>query len=183
MPKTMTTGVTLEEFLQMDDPADGSQLELYNGEVIVVPSPKGRHGVVCTRIASKLFNFVDARKLGWVTSNDVGVPIIGERESMRGVDVGYWNIADNPVIPIAYFDNPPDLAVEVMSPNFNRKDTHNKLKQYVEAGVKLVWFVDPEREVVTVYRGNMRGIEHSGDDELMGENVLPGFVCKVRDFF
>ena len=176
-------GMTLEEFLNLEDPPDGSQLELFNGEVITLPPPKSIHGIVCNRVGRVLGNFVDEKKLGWVTSNDSGVIIEGDRDSMRGVDVGFWSIAANPKKPPDYFDNPPDLAVEVLSPNYRRKMIRDKVKQYIQAGVPIVWLVDPESEVVTVFKGGMQGVEFEGDDILDGGEVLPGFSCKTHDLF
>lgn len=76
--------VTAEEFAKMPDPADGSRLELVRGEVVVMPPPKGKHGIVCSEVAWVLKNFVKPRKLGWVTTNDTGVVLEKEPDTVRG---------------------------------------------------------------------------------------------------
>lgn len=175
--------VTIAEFERMPDPADGSRLELVRGEVVVMPPPKGKHGICCSRIDRLIGNFADAHKLGWVTTNDTGVVLERGPDTVRGPDVAFWSITRQPAIPEGYFEIPPDLAVEVLSPDDRRKNVRAKIKEYLFYGVKLVWLVDPETRTVTVYRGSPRGTELDEEDELDGGDVLPGFLCKVADLF
>lgn len=175
--------ITAEEFARMPDPADGSRLELVRGEIVEMPPPKGKHGIVCSRINRFLGNFVEPNKLGWVTSNDTGVVLEKEPDTVRGPDVAFWNIARQPQQPEGYFLIPPDLAVEVQSPDDRRKDLRAKIKEYLFYSVPLIWLVDPETRTVTVYRGSMRGTELDESDVLDGGDVLPGFACTVADLF
>jgi Uma2 family endonuclease len=175
--------VTIAEFELIPDPADGSKLELVRGEVVVMPPPKGRHGICCQRIGRFLGNFVEPAKLGWVTTNDTGIVLERDPDTVRGPDVAFWSIARQPTIPEGYFLIPPDLAVEVLSPDDRRKDVRTKIKEYLFYSVPLVWLVDPETRTVIVYRGTMRGTELDEADTLEGGDVLPGFSCKVADLF
>jgi Uma2 family endonuclease len=175
--------VTIAEFERIPDPADGSKLELVRGEVVVMPPPKGKHGICCSEIAWVLKNFVKPKKLGWVTTNDTGVVLERGPDTVRGPDVAFWSIARQPEMPEGYFQIPPDIAVEVLSPDDRRKDVRAKIKEYLFYSVPLVWLVDPETRTVTVYRGTMRGIELDEGDTLDGGDVLPGFSCKVADLF
>jgi Uma2 family endonuclease len=175
--------VTIAEFERMPDPADGSKLELVRGEVVVMPPPKGKHGICCSEIAWVLKNFVKPKKLGWVTTNDTGVVLERGPDTVRGPDVAFWSIARQPEMPDGYFQIPPDIAVEVLSPDDRRKDVRAKIKEYLFYNVPLVWLVDPETRTVTVYRGSMRGTELDESDSLDGGDVLPGFSCKVSDLF
>ncbi|HWE02083.1 MAG TPA: Uma2 family endonuclease [Tepidisphaeraceae bacterium] len=77
----------------------------------------------------------------------------------------------------------PDLAVEVISPNDVVYDVDEKIREYLDAGFPLVWLADPKARTVTVYPRNGRPVIHTADDELTAEAVLPGFRCKVGDFF
>ena len=175
--------ITLDEFSQMPDPADGARLELVRGEVIVMPPPRGKHGVVCAEIARVLGNYVKSSKLGWVTSNDTGVILERDPDTLRGPDVAFWSVRRQPAMPEGYFEIPPDLAVEVLSPDDRRADVREKIKEYVQHGVPLVWLVDPETRTVMVYEGNLRGQERDEAETLDGGTILPGFSCKVADFF
>ena len=77
----------------------------------------------------------------------------------------------------------PDLAVEVISPNDVVYDVDEKVREYLDAGFPLVWVADPKARTITVYPNGGRPTIHTGDDELTAENALPGFRCKVNDFF
>jgi Uma2 family endonuclease len=175
--------LTAEEFAKLPDPGDGSRLELVRGEIIVMPPPKGKHGIICAEVAWVLKNFVKPKKLGWVTSNDTGVVLERKPDTVRGPDVAFWSIARQPEQPEDYFLIPPDLAVEVQSPDDRRKDLRAKIKEYLFYSVPLIWLIDPETRTVTVYQGRMRGTELDESDTLDGGHVLPGFSCKVSDLF
>jgi len=181
---TVTTKlITAEGFAQMSDPADGSKMELVRGEVVLMPPPKGRHGIVCGKVARLVGNYIDARKLGWLTCNDSGVILEREPDTVRGPDVAFWSIVRQPDVPDGYFEIPPDLAVEVLSPDDRRARVREKIREYISNGVKLVWLVDPESRAVTVYAGSIRGTEFDTADTLDGGDVLPGFSCLVSELF
>jgi Uma2 family endonuclease len=77
----------------------------------------------------------------------------------------------------------PDLVVEVISPGDRVYDLEEKLADYRSAGIPLVWVVyPPGRKVQVIYRGITRAQLGPGD-ELTGEDVLPGFRCRVADLF
>lgn len=183
MATVSTKPITAEEFAAMDDPADGSKMELVRGEVELMPPPKGRHGIVCARLVRLIGNLADARKLGWVTSNDTGVILERNPDTVRGPDVAFWGIVRQPEPPEGYFEIPPDLAVEVLSPDDRRVRVREKIRDYLTNGVKVVWLVDPETRTVTVYAGTLRGTELDAADTLDGGDVLPGFACTVADLF
>ena len=85
------------------------------------------------------------------------------------------------LVPKGWVKIPPDLAVEVISPNDRVFDLDGKLADYRDAHVPVVWVINPDRRTVTVYR-----IDNSirllfEDDELSGEDIIPGFRCRVRE--
>jgi Uma2 family endonuclease len=77
----------------------------------------------------------------------------------------------------------PDLAVEVISPNDIASDLGEKLDDYYAAGIPLIWIVYPEARRVHVFRWDGPPALLGPDDELTGEDILPGFRCRVADFF
>jgi Uma2 family endonuclease len=85
----------------------------------------------------------------------------------------------------AFLEVPPDLAVEVLSPSNTRREMEIKLAEYAKAGVKLVWYVDPEQKEVEVYpRGNPKRKKTLGVEETLdGGDVLPGFTLPVAKIF
>jgi Uma2 family endonuclease len=77
----------------------------------------------------------------------------------------------------------PDLAVEVVSPIELYEEVEARVNEYLAAGVKLVWVVSPGSRTVLVRRpdGTCHAVGAAG--ELSGEDVLPGFACKVAELF
>ena len=58
-----------------------------------------------------------------------------------------------------------------------------KVAEYLAAGVRLIWVVNPKTKSVHVYRPGNEVLRLSGDDELTGAEVLPEFVLKVSELF
>ncbi len=176
-----TRAITADEFLLMPDPEDGSQTELVRGEVISMPVPGGLHGACCSRVNRTLGNFVDGNRLGHVLSNDAGFITHRDPDSVRGADVSYWSKERLKEVPVGYIDVPPDLAVEVLSPGNTTRAIREKLEEYFERGVRMVWVVSPEDRTVTIYRTLNEGRILHESATVTGEDVLPGFTCAVAD--
>ena len=85
-------------------------------------------------------------------------------------------------IPKGYGDSPPDLAVEVMSPNDNFIKTEKKALSYLEKGSKMVWVIYPKEQTVTIYRKESKKALKK-TDVLDGEDVIPGFSVNVAEIF
>lgn len=182
MPEVVQKLLTAEEFAALPEPPDGSKEELLRGEVITMPVSNSRHGLVQAQIAYLLHDAVRSCKIGWVTIGS-GVVIERDPDTVFGPDVSFFSIARYPNRPEGYFEIPPDLVVEVLSPDDRRKNVREKIKDYVKSGVKLVWLVDPEVRTVTVYAGSLRGTELDETETITGGEVLPEFSCKVAEFF
>ena len=182
MATVATRLITAEEFGRMAEPIDGSKQELVKGEIEEMPPPKARHGMVQLEIGTLLRNFVKPRKLGWVVTES-GTILERDPDTVRGPDVSFYSISRQPLPPEDYFEIPPDLVVEVLSPDDRRKKVRAKIAEYLTSGVRLVWLVDPEAHTVMVYCGNTRGVEYAENDTLDGGDVLPGFTCPVADVF
>ena len=73
--------------------------------------------------------------------------------------------------------------VEVRSPSERPAEVHAKVADYLAAGTRMVWLVDPERERVSVYRSLLQPASVARDEELDGEDVLPGYRVLVGDLF
>jgi Uma2 family endonuclease len=173
--------LTAEEFFLLPNPSDGSKQELVRGEVIVMPPPGGLHGVTCNKAGRRIGNFVEDHDRGTVTSNDTG--FITERgpDSVRGPDIAFWSKERLPVVPVGYMEIAPDLAVEVLSPSNTSKQIHDKLQEYFNRGVRLVWVIAPEDRTLAIYRTPDEGRLLHETATVTGEDVLPGFSCKVSD--
>src|SRR5262249_47144957 len=78
---------------------------------------------------------------------------------------------------------PPDLAIEVVSPNDLAYEVEGKVQEYREAGVRLLWIVYPPTRAVYIHRSDGSIAVARADDDLTGEDLLPGFRCRVSDLF
>ncbi len=78
---------------------------------------------------------------------------------------------------------PPDLAVEVLSPNDLAYDVAEKVEEYLRNGFALIWVVHPNTRAVTIHRGDGSTAVLHEHDEITGEAALPTFRCKVAEFF
>ncbi len=77
----------------------------------------------------------------------------------------------------------PDLAVAVLSPSDTFRDMSRKILSWMDAGVKLIWVIDPQSKLVDAYRADGTGVCFREADTLTGEPVLAGFSCPVADLF
>jgi Uma2 family endonuclease len=175
--------ITAEEFGQMPDPPDGSQQELVRGVIITMPPPGARHGACCSRINRRLAGFVEDNHLGTVFSNDTGFVTERDPDSVRGPDISFWRRESVPEIPVGYIEVAADLLVEVVSPGDHFARIQKKVNEYLTKGVRLIWVVDPEDRSVSVFREGRKPKILNENEVLSGDEVLPGFTCRVADLF
>ena len=97
--------------------------------------------------------------------------------------MSFWGRERLPEVPVGYSTVPPDLIVEVVSPSDHYARIQKRVADYLEKEVRLIWVADPEDRSVTVYRPGQRMVVLSENDALSGEDVLPGFSCKVAELF
>lgn len=81
-----------------------------------------------------------------------------------------------------FFTIAPDLATEVVSQNDTKYEVDKKIDEYLAAGVKIVWEVNPMQRSVLIYRLDGTVQKLHAADSLSGEDVIPGFTCRVVDF-
>ncbi|MBI3264999.1 MAG: Uma2 family endonuclease [Acidobacteria bacterium] len=175
--------VTAEEYLRMPD-EDGFITELVKGRVIRMPPPGPLHGAVTVLAGSVLHQFVKEHGLGRVLAA-AGFKLESDPDTVRGPDVSFIRrerIATTG-LPVAYLPGAPDLAVEVLSPSNRRSVIQSKIEQYLELGTRLVWVLDPRARTLTVHAPDRSRLTLAAEDEVTGENVLPGFRCQVGRFF
>jgi Uma2 family endonuclease len=173
--------LTAEEFFLLPDPGDGSQQELVRGEIITMPPPGGLHGVTCSKVDRKLGVFIDAGPGGTLACNDTGFITERDPDSVRGPDISYWSKERLREVPVGYIETPPDMLVEVLSPSNTSRQIHAKLLEYFARDVRLVWVIAPEDRTLTIYRTPDEGRVLHETATVTGEDVLPGFTCRVSD--
>jgi Uma2 family endonuclease len=183
---TMTRPMTAVEFAEwVNLPENVNKwFELVRGEVIELPPPMKVHGRVCINVAFALETYSRQRRKGYVTGNDSGVILEREPDTVRGPDVAVYEDAEKfDDLHPKYGEVLPVLAVEVLSPNDRWSRLTRKITDYLKNGVGLVWLIDPQNRDVTVYRPGQEPYALERNQEITGEDVLPGFRCLVAEFF
>ena len=184
--QTVTERMTAEQFLEwVQRPENADKwFELVRGEVIELPAPTKIHGVVAANAVRILGNYTFQQKRWYVTSNDSGVILERDPDTVRGPDVAVYDDAKSwSELHPKYGEVPPRLAVEVLSPSDRAARVTRKISDYLRTGVKMVWLIDPEAKTVTVYQPDRGQVFLEPGQELTGGEVLPGFVCRVDDLF
>lgn len=177
------TAVEFFDFVHRPENRD-RVFELEAGEIVEMSRPGKKHGLVCANVARILGNYAAASKKGYVCSNDTGVVVERNPDTVRGPDVMFFeDVATFDDVETKFGETPPLLAVEVLSPNDNTGKVNRRIEQQLAFGAGMVWLLDPESLTVTVYRNDRRHVVFDETDELTGADILPEFRCKVSEFF
>ena len=173
---------TAEELLAM---GDIGRCELIKGELIHMSPSGARHGRIAGKICFLLIQHVEARSLGMVCGAETGFLATRDPDTVRGPDAMFVSRERMPPEESldSYLPIPPDLAVEVVSPDDRWSEVEGKVSEYLDAGVRLVWVVDPKTRCVHVHRPHGPVDVLSSADDLSGGDVLPDFSCKVEELF
>jgi Uma2 family endonuclease len=159
--------------------------ELIDGEIVeMTPAPDGSSSTALS-IGALLWNHVRPNNLGRVYSADGGFVLFPDRETVRVPDVAFVRTERMPQGEARrHFPRlAPDLVVEVLSPTDRASDVLAKVAMYQEAGVPLIWLVDPEVQTVTVLATNLPPVTLHPGDTLDGGNVLPDLQIAIADIF
>lgn len=186
MAMVATKPMTAEEFYAFTHRPENRDrvLELERGEVIELSRHGKRHGFVCGNSAWILANYAARIKKGYVCSNNTGIIVERDPDTVRGPDIMFFEDATSfEDLDEKYGDTPPLVTVEVLSPNDKLGKVLGRIKEQLMFGVKIVWLVDPEARNVTVYRSGKDFYHVQENEEITGEDVLPDFRCKVAEFF
>ncbi len=181
----MFPGVRAEALLTATDverlSPPGKQVELVRGRLIVREPPGTRHGAIAANLTCLLGEFVRRHHLGVVFAQDTGFKIASDPDTVRAPDVAFVARERADRIPSrGYAALAPDLLAEILSPDDPPAEVLAKVADWLAAGTKLLWVVDPERSEVRVYRRDGSLVVLRESDSLEGEDVLPGFSCPVR---
>jgi len=175
------TLISGEELLAM---GDIGPCELVEGRIVMRSPTGGLHGSVELNFGAALRDFVRPRKLGLVRVAEVGIYTRRNPDTVRGADVLFISAARAAQLRSSgYLDVAPELVVEVMSPDDRWSEMMQKLREYFEIGVRLVWVADPASRMVYAYRSPTDVRQFTETDSLPGDDVLPGFSVPVSSLF
>jgi len=179
---------TAEEFWEISHRPENAnkRLELVEGEIREMTPAGGEHGEVTFDLGLFVGNFVKKHNLGRVTAAETGYVLFKNpkgKDTVRGPDIGFISIERAPQ-PFAgkFIPMPPDLAVEVVSPEDAADEVDEKVQLYLRYGVRLVWVVYPKTKAIIVHTADSM-YRLSVNDTLDGGDVLPGFTLKVSEIF
>lgn len=177
-----TKPVSVEEFEAM--PLEG-RWELVNGELVEMSPSAEEPSAISAAITGLLWHFVRTHRLGRVYTAEGGFVLFPDRATVRAPDIAFVR-ADR--VPHGearkhFARLAPDLVVEVLSPTDRTSEVVAKIEMYQEAGVPLIWLVDPAEATITVIAAGQPTTILKSADTLDGGDVLPGFPMPVADIF
>lgn len=172
--------MTAEELLHLHLP--DKRTELVRG-VLVVREPAGyNHGRVTINVTLRLGAHLERTGAGQLFAAETGFTLARDPDTVRAADVAFVR-RERLLDPdtAGFPDLAPDLVVEVLSPDDRPGAVLAKVADWLTAGARLVWVIDPKRREARVYRRDGTETLISGDQKLDGEDVLLGFACPLQD--
>lgn len=173
--------MTAEELAALPD--DGHVYELSRGKLICMSPSGSLPSIVAGKILFRLAGFVEQHRLGFYGTAEGGFRLARQPDTVRAPDVWFVRGERLPAegIPTTFWPGAPDLAIEVLSPSDRFSAVLEKVRDYIDAGTRLVWVIDPEARSAGVFRPQGPVFFVDEDGTLDGEDVLPGFSLRLRD--
>lgn len=183
----MATGarMTVKDLSALGD--DDLRRELVHGQVVEMGPAGGAHGEVAAKICGRLDEHVRRSAGGVVLAADTGfvLELPDDPERVRAPDAAFIASRRVPAggVPVGFISGAPDLAVEVLSPSDAAPDVQQRVRDFLEAGSRLVWIVAPQARTVTVFRADGSARLLREHEILEGEDVLPGLEIPLKELF
>jgi Uma2 family endonuclease len=162
-------------------PKEAGRYEWIDGRIREVSEPQVDHSFVLPKMVARLAAYVDEHKLGLALAGGVLFLLQDEPRIVRGPDIAFVDKARGwPQAP-GVWCIPPDLVIEIQSPSQSGKFMDRKSADYLNAGVRLVWVIEPRKRKAIRYRAGEAPLTLQESDVLNGEDVVPGFRCPVAE--
>ncbi len=176
------TGMSIEEYARLPD--DGTWTELVRGRLVREPQPNFEHARLQVRLTELLRRHIREAGLELVCVGNLGVILSEEPATVRGPDAAVIRKERLPDPHHAGFlHGAPDLVIEVLSPSNRAADVAEKVSEYLAAGARSVWVVDPRARTVAVHEA-VHGATVLGETgALDGGDVVPGLRLPVAALF
>ena len=185
LPNSRGVKLTYDDFVLFPD--DGKRHELIDGEHYVTPSPNDKHQTVLANLLLLIGPWVRAHAVGkvWLAPFDV---VLSSSDVVEPDLLYLSNERRAEIATEANVQGPPELVVEIGSPSTRRRDETIKRTLYERSGVSEYWVVDPELDVVRVYRrdGERFARPHELSTEagdVLTTPLLPGLELPLTDIF
>lgn len=177
--KLTTHKMTYDEYCLL--PEDGNQYELFDGELVMTPSPNPQHQEIVTQLTTALNNYVQRKSLGKVYVAPLDT--IFDEHTVLQPDILFVRRDRLDIVTKEAVNGAPDLVVEVLSPSTFHKDLRRKMAVYSQFGVSEYWVVDPETQVIELYCRTKQGLEldrRFSVGETFESRLLAGFRHKIK---
>jgi Uma2 family endonuclease len=143
--------------------------------------PGYTHGRVTAALGLRLGAHIENTGANLVLLAETGFKVARDPDTVRGPDLALVHRDRLPVPePRGFLELGPELVIEVLSPGDRPGEVLAKVADWLSAGTKLVWVIDPARHVARVYRHDGTEQIVTADEALDGEDVVPGFSCLLR---
>jgi Uma2 family endonuclease len=173
--------ISAEELYAMRD--DG-RYELVAGALRVHEPTSWTHGDLQATLLSELRAAARAGRLGGVVA-EVGFVLRRQPDTVRAPDVAFLRADRVPRADGAtrFIEGAPDLAVDVLSPDDRAWEVAEKVEEYLSAGTRLVWVVDPRNRHAVVHTPDRTARVLRAGESLDGADVVPGFRLALDELF
>jgi len=174
--------MTAEQLERVQIP--GKSTELVRGRLVVLEPPGTYHGELAGRLLVRVGAFVESHRLGAVFAQDTGFKIASNPDTVRAPDLaflGHERLAH--VARRGYAAVAPDFVAEILSPDDQPGEVRAKIAEWLTAGVRLVWELDPDRRIARIYRPGGSESLVAAHGVLEGDTVLPGFRIELNDLY
>lgn len=165
-------------------PEDGNQYELFDGELVMTPSPSRQHQKIVLCLARLLAEHVEKKALGEVYVSPLDT--IFDQYTVLQPDILFVSKERLAEVGRERIEGAPDLVVEVLSPTTFHKDLRRKMGVYSQFGVKEYWIVDPEMQTIELYTQVGEGLQLTqrfSSAETFESQLLSGFRIVVGSIF
>ncbi|MEM7039941.1 MAG: Uma2 family endonuclease [Bacteroidota bacterium] len=176
--------MTEAEFFQFCQENRDLRIERNHKQEIIIMSPTGSEtGMINAEICRQVSNWSINNKRGKTFDSSAGFNL--PDGSTRSADVSWVSNAKWAAVskedrkkfaPIC-----PEFVVEIKSPSDDMRTLRGKMKRWMLNGTRLGWLINPEKEIVEIYRPGMEAEVMGGfERDLSGEDVLPDFALNLR---
>jgi Uma2 family endonuclease len=179
--------MSTDELLALPD--DGVERWLIRGQLREKPMTvrNREHSRIMIRVGQLLGNWLDRQPVpqGEVLGGEAGCRLRRDPDTTVGIDIAYVGpeLAAQQSEETTLIDGVPILAVEILSPSDTQEAIHEKVDDYLSAGVRLVWVVNPHDRTVRVYQPDAESQLLNIIQELSGDPHLPRFCTPVARIF
>ena len=180
MERTMTK-MTYDQYRLLQESRD--QYELFDGELVITPSPGVAHQRIVGRLCTQLLAHIEAHSLGLLIISPIDA--VFDHYTVLQPDILFVSQERISEVVKERIEGAPDLAVEILSPSTVEKD-RRKLAIYSQFGVRECWIVDPEVQTIERYvheGGELRLTRTFSFSEAVKSPLFPGLSLPVASVF